>query len=461
MEKNNLKPIEIYGLLIFFIFSIIFCILADISMVYGFLITLILYILFFIKKGFRWNDMYLMIKKGLSECKILYALILLIGATVSIWLSSGIVPSMIYYGLKYMAKTNFLLSAFLIISLSALFMGTAVGTISTIGVAILGIGLGFGIPSNVLLGAVVSGAFIADKISPISGLFNLTLSMTNTKYKDVLKSMLLTLIPTIIITSIVYYILGRKFTMHIDLSKIKILQDSIKDLFFISPYLLIIPVIMVIMSLLGIKIIYSIIICLLIGIIISTFVQHFTLIQVLSFIVFGFKNVGASSLNKILTSGGIISMVEVVFIVMGAIALSSILEGTGTIYYFTDKFFNNINTKKELILKTGIISSILTIITCDQTIGIVLPAKILSQKYKKLNIQREVLARTISDTGTIIAPLIPWNVNALIISIVAGSSKAYIPFAVLCYITPIVSLIISSINLEFIQVKNILEENKI
>ncbi|MCX7903164.1 MAG: sodium:proton antiporter [Caloramator sp.] len=453
MSKNVLKPIEIYGTLIFFIISIIFCLLVNISMAYGFIISIVSYFLFFSKKGFSWKDLYLMMIKGLSECKILYALILLIGATVSIWLSSGIVPSMIYYGFEYMARANFLLAAFFIISFCALFMGTAVGTISTIGVAILGIGLGFGIPSNILLGAIVSGAFIADKISPISGLLNLTLSTTNTKYKDVLKSMILTLIPTIIITSVIYYVLGRRFAGHIDLPSIKILQSSIKDIFFISPYLLVVPIIMVVMSLLGVKIIYSIITCLFIGISISLFVQHFTLNEVVRFIILGFKNNTGSSLDRILTSGGMISMVEVLFIVMGAISLSSILEGTGVIYFFTDKIFNNIKSRKELILKTGIVSSILTIITCDQTIGIVLPARILSSKYDKLNVKREILARTISDTGTIIAPLMPWNVNALLISIIAGSSKGYIPFAVLCYITPLVTFIISSLNLKHKQIK--------
>ncbi|MCX7951410.1 MAG: sodium:proton antiporter [Clostridiales bacterium] len=454
MIKNNLKPIEIYGLLVFFVFSIVFCISADISMAYGFIVSIILYLLFFIKKGFSYKALCFMIIRGLNECKILYALILLIGATVSIWLASGIVPSMIYYGFEYMSGTNFLFAAFLLISFSAIFMGTAIGTISTIGVAVLGIGLGFGIPSNVLLGAIVSGAFIADKISPISGLLNLTLSTTNTKYKDALKSMGVTIIPTVIITSIIYYLIGTRFEAHINLSSIKALQTSIEHLFFISPYLLIVPATMVLMSLLGVKIIYSILICLLIGIAISLLVQHLTINQVINFIIFGYKNNTGSNLDRILTSGGVSSMIEVLIIVMGAISLSSILEGTGTIYFFTDKFFNNIKNKKELVLKTGITSSILTIITCDQTMGIVLPARILSPKYHKLNVKREVLARTISDTGTIIAPLMPWNVNSLLISIVAGSSKGYIPFAVLCYVAPLVTVILSSYNFDRKQKKS-------
>lgn len=394
------------------------------------------------------KDLCLMMLIGLSECKILYVLILLIGATVSIWLASGIVPTMIYYGLKYMSRTNFLFAAFLLIAFTAVFMGTAVGTVCTIGVAVLGIGLGIGIPLNVLLGVIVSGAFIADKISPISGLLNLTLSTTNTKYKDVLKSMTVTLIPTVVITSLIYYILGLRFTGNTGLSSINNLQSTIKESFYISPYLLIVPLIMVLMSLLGVKIIHSILISLFVGTIISLYVQNFTLNQVIHFIVFGFKNNSASSLDRILTGGGIIAMIEVIIIVMGAISLSSILEGTGIMYLFTDKYFSNIKSKRELILKTGVVSSIMTIITCDQTMGIVLPTKILSNKYDKLNVKKEILARTISDTGTIIAPLMPWNVNAIIISIVAGSSKGYIPFAVLCYIAPLLTMLITVMGLD-------------
>ncbi|CDF58618.1 Na+/H+ antiporter NhaC family protein [Thermobrachium celere] len=448
MIKNSLRPFEIYGVIIFFVLSIIFCISVDISMAYGFIVSLVAYTLFFIKKGFKWKDLFFMMLKGLRECKILYVLILLIGATVSIWLSSGIVPSMIYYGFKYMAGTNFLFAAFLLISFSAVFMGTAVGTVSTIGVAVLGIGLGFGIPSNVLIGMIVSGAFIADKISPISGLLNLTLSTTNTRYKNVLKSMSVTLIPTFIITSVIYYLLGTRFAGNIDLSSINSLQTSIANSFYVSSYLLSVPVIMVLMSAFGVKIIYSILVSLFVGILISSLVQGFSIVQIIDFIIFGFKINTGSSLDRILISGGVISMIEVLIIVIGAISLSSIIEGTGVIDFFIDKFFKRIESKRELVLKTGLVSSILTTITCDQTMGIVLPSRILFHEYEKLKIKKEILARTISDTGTIIAPLMPWNVNALLIAIVTGSSKGYIPFAVLCYIAPLVTILVSYLDFE-------------
>jgi Na+:H+ antiporter, NhaC family len=447
MPKDNLDQKDMYLILCGCLLLIGGCVLSNVSLVFGFSISIILSCFIFIKKGFSLKKLIALMSKGLIECRILYIVILLIGATVSIWLSSGVVPSMIYYGFEYMKGTNFLFAAFLIMSISAVFMGTAVGTISTIGVAILGIGMGFGIPSYVLLGVIVSGAFIADKISPISGLLNLTLSTTNTNYKEAFKSMIVTLVPTLILTSIIYYFLGIKYNTNIDTNSIIQFQISIKDAFYTSPYLLLMPVLILIMSFLGVKMVYSILTGLLGGVIVSFVYQNMTLIQILKSIFLGYRgNTTSTKLNEILISGGVISMIEVLFIVMGAIALSSILEGTGVINYFTNKIISKINSKKDLIVKTSFISSILTIVTCDQTTGIVIPGKLLEDKYHELNVDKNILARTISDTGTIIAPLMPWNVNALIIGTVVGVTSGYAIFAVLCYISPIVTLIIGSID---------------
>jgi NhaC family Na+:H+ antiporter len=156
---------------------------------------------------------------------------------------------------------------------------------------------------------------------------------------------------------------------------------------------------------------------------------------------FGYHaNTPSQKLNELLVSGGIVSMIEVVLIVMGAIALSSLLEGTGLIEEVMSKVINVTNNRGSLIINTGIISSILTIVTCDQTMGIVLPGRLMRHKYDELKLNRGILARTISDTGTIIAPLMPWNVNALIITVIVGASIPYQQYAVLCYISPLVTL---------------------
>jgi Na+:H+ antiporter, NhaC family len=421
---------------------IVSCVFLDISLIYGFAISIVITSIILFRNGFALNEQKTMFQKGIKECMLLYVMILLIGATVSIWLSSGVVPAMIHYGFEYMKGINFLFAAFLIISFSALFMGTALGTVSTIGVVVLGIGKGFGIPSSVLVGVIVSGAFIADKISPISGLLNLTLTASDANYKEASKSMLHTLLPTFIITAAIYYLIGLRYTASSDTSSIIEFQRAISNGFSISPYLLLMPVVILLMSFLGVKIIYSILAGLSGGIAISYFVQEMSVVQILKAIILGYRgNTSSSKLNDILLSGGVVSMLEVVLIVMGAVALASLLEGSGLISFFTSGLVENIKSKKELILKTGFLSGMLTIVTCDQTMGVILPGRLLKKKYRELKVSENILVRTISDTGTIIAPLMPWNINSLIIGIVAGiSAVKYAPFAVLCYISPLITI---------------------
>ncbi|HQG38868.1 MAG TPA: hypothetical protein PLK15_07025, partial [Chitinophagales bacterium] len=132
---------------------------------------------------------------ALKDVKRLLIVILFIGATTSIWLASGVVPTIMYYGFTYMEGVNFLLAVFLITSVVSYFLGTAIGTISTVGISLSGIGLSIGIPHNLMVGVLVSGAFIADKISPLSGLVNLGMTTVNRNYKELFKSMIITLMP--------------------------------------------------------------------------------------------------------------------------------------------------------------------------------------------------------------------------------------------------------------------------
>lgn len=144
MIKSELHQWEAYIILATCIGLIAGCVLLNISLVFGFLVSIIMSCFMFFNKGFKFKELLIMMKIGLAECRILYLLILLIGATVSILISSGVVPIMIYYGFEYMKGMNFLFISFIIIAISSVFMGTAIGTISTIGLAILGSGKGFG-----------------------------------------------------------------------------------------------------------------------------------------------------------------------------------------------------------------------------------------------------------------------------------------------------------------------------
>lgn len=444
---KNISKTHSYIIIVASILLIFACIITKTSLTFGFLGGIIFTSLILIKYKYTIKDIIILILSGLKEAWVLYILILLIGAAASVWLASGVVPSLMYYGFEYMKDMNFLLATFLIVSVVSIFMGTAIGTVSTIGIALLGVGKGFGVPSPILLGVIVSGAFIADKISPISGLINLTLATTKKSYKQVVTAMLPTFIPLFLITALVYYLLGRNFTISNGAQNLIYYQNAILDGFKISPYIALLPAIVLIMPLFSVKTIPTILIGVLAGCLVSVFFQHISPNSLIKSIFFGYRGSTASTeLNKILINGGIKSMIEVVLIVMGAVSLTSLFEKTGMIVPLIEKLTSGIRTKKQLILKTSLISSLLTIITCDQTVGILLPGKLLQDKYNELGVDTTLLARTISDTGTIIAPLMAWNINALILKSLTGiSATAYAPYAVLCYLAPIITIIISYI----------------
>lgn len=449
MGDYKINKLVVFIAIAMSIIPIIVCVIAGISLIYAFLLSLIFITLTALKNGMDLKYIKTIIREGVLECKSLYVVILLIGATVSVWISSGVVPTMIYYGLTYLQNVNFLFAVFLMIAISAVFMGTAIGTVSTIGIAILGIGRGFNIPDYILVGMIVSGAFMADKISPISGLLNLTLTTTNTSYKETVKCSLKTMIPTILICALIYYMIGRNY-INLDKDNISfLLIKDIKQEFFISPYMLLLPIMIIILSIVGVKSIYCMVIGIIGGSILSICFQNVSTLDLLNYMIFGYNiNSASEIINSTLISGGVISMVSVVLIVIGAISLGSMLQGMEIISYLTKDIIKTIKNKKDLILKTSFISSILTIVTCDQTIGIVIPSKLLKEKYDEIKVSRGMLARTISDTGVIIAPIMPWNVNALIITSVTGvSCLGYAPFSMLCFIFPIVTILSAYINI--------------
>ncbi len=440
-KKLALKPIIIMAISLGFIIG---SIVLSIPLYIGFLAGIVLTMVVLLKSGYEFHDLLKTIVHSVLEIKNLIIVILFIGATTSIWLSSGVVPSIMYYGFTYIEGVNFLFAAFLIISAVSLFMGTAVGTMSTVGISLSGIGMGLGIPQNLIVGMLVSGAFVADKISPLSGLINLLMTTTEKSYKEIFRSMIVTLIPTIIITAAIYYVIGMKYTSG-DYGNLLLYREAISSGFNTSPFLLVLPVIVLGLSIAGMNSIITFSIGIAVGSVLSIVFQGATIGIILKSILFGYHgNTPSEELNRLLVSGGMISMVEAIFIVITAIVLVQLFEKGNILMPLMERLIGGINTKMSLIARTGIVSTLLTVATCDQTAGIILPIKVLKNKYKEMDLYLSVLTRTISDTGIIVAPLMPWNINSFLIKPIMGISAAqYAPYAVLCYVCPFVSMFIT------------------
>ncbi|WP_332556195.1 Na+/H+ antiporter NhaC family protein [Clostridium sp.] len=439
---NTVSKKDTNFLLIINVILIIICIYFNLSLSIGFLVGICITLSLLKIRGFRIKLLLQPMLMGIKSCSAVLFIIALMGGTIAIWLASGIVPTIIYYGYNYIGEINFLFASFLIAGITSIFMGTALGTFSTIGMALFGLGISLGIQKPMLLGAITSGVFLADKISPISSLTNLTLKLNDISYKEYMKVSLRTVIPTIIICMIVFYYWGSQFTNELDINQIQELQQGIKGTYNINTALLLFPLIIIVLAIKGVNIIYNMVFGIVGGALISLFVQKLALVNVIKAILFGYKaDTSLLELNNLLQGGGAMNMLEVIFIVILAVALTSLFEGLNFFEPLVNNYINKAKTKGSLITRTAILSSALTVITCDQTVGILLPSKLLKDKYKSLGLKTSILARTISDSGTSIAPLMAWNVNAIIITSITGvSAMSYGIYTVLCYVIPLVTV---------------------
>lgn len=435
-----LKPIAVMIICLIFIVGPI---VLSIPLYIGFLAGIIFTSLVLYKSGYPISDLWETSLSALKDVKRLLIIILFIGATTSIWLASGVVPTIMYYGFTYMEGVNFLLAAFVIMCIVSYFMGTAVGALGTVGISLSGIGLSIGIPHSLMVGALVSGAFIADKISPLSGLLNLAMTTFSRNYKEVFKSMIITLIPTIVITSIIYFFIGSNYIART--GNMAVYKQAIYEGFNISPVLFILPAIVLILSISGTDSLKTFSVGIISGGALAVIFQKAALSSIIRALIFGYRgNTPSKQLNSLLVSGGMISMIETIFIVAGAFLLIKLFEKGNVLVPLTDKLIHGINSRISLIKRTGFVSILMTVITCDQTSGIIMPGTLLLEKYKEMKLDNAVLARTIFDTGVIVAPLMPWNINSFLIKPIMGITAAqYAPYAVLCYICPLVMMIVS------------------
>lgn len=433
MKKEKLDIL----LVIFGLIPVFTSIIAGVSLVYGFTAGILLILALLSSQGFNAHKMFVNSIKALKSYYSLFAVILLIGASVSIWMASGTVQSLMYYGIQLLGKDGILAVAFIITAVISIFMGTAVGTISTIGIAFIGVSGAYSIPAHIMLGAVVSGAFIADKISPSSGLVNLTCRQCSISYRKFASAQIKTLSVMILMSFAGYLLIGRFTINNIDAGQNN-LAEIISRAVMPTPIAASLPLIVVISALLGLRPQISILLGMLSGTIAAIIMQGETLLNILKYAVFGYvSHTGYEAMDSLIHSTGAMAMFEVVMIVSGAIILSTLLEQSDTTARLLRKLIGKSTSSYAIQLKTGLSSLLLTTLTCDQTLGIVLPSSAMKGKLE----DDSKLARIISDTGTTIAPIMPWNINAIIILAITGiSATSYGPYALLCILSPLVGL---------------------
>ena len=396
------------------------------------------------KHGFSWKKIEDSIYSGIRLALPAVVIIILIGLVIGAWMGGGIVATMVYYGLSLLRPDLFLVSITLVCAIASIATGSSWSTMGTIGIAGMGIGASMGIPVGMVAGAVISGAYFGDKMSPLSDTTNLAAGLTNTDLYIHIKNMLYTTLPGLVIALGVYWYLGLSFaSTDAELTNINTTMTLIQESFLISPWLLLVPLVVIVMVGFKIPAIPALTFGVLLGFLCQIFVQGDTVASSISVLQNGYViDTGNSFIDSLFSRGGIESMMYTVSMTIIAMTFGGVLENTGMLKSIVDKMSGMTKSAKTLI-PTTIASCFITNATCsEQYISIVVPARMFSNVYRERGLDSRNLSRALEDGGTLTSVFIPWNTCGVFILATLGVGVLeFAPYAILNYSVPIISIL--------------------
>lgn len=394
--------------------------------------------------GYKWKDLEEGINKTVSTSAASLFILLAVGVVVGVWTLAGVVPSFIYYGLQIVSPQLFLPSAAIITAITTLMTGSSWSTAGTIGLALMAIGNSLGFNPGLSAGAIISGAYFGDKLSPISDTTTLASGISNVNLFDHIKHMLYTTIPSFTVSLIIYFFISWNYNIKaFDPTYVESILSGISQNFYISPILLIPAILVIILIILKVPAVGTLLISAIVAGIMGIIFQGSSLSEVFSAAHYGFSSeTGIEIIDKLLSGGGLNSMLNSISLFVIALGLAGIMESSGMISSLNNKIIKLAKGTFGLIAATGltVISSLL--ITGDQYLGIILPGKIYVKEYLRRGISLKNLSRTLEDFGTAMSSLIPWGACGVFMSSTLGvSTFSYAPFAFFCFLSPIFALI--------------------
>ncbi len=402
-------------------------------------------------RGYRWDDMEKgvmhVIRVGLPSIAILMT----VGMIVGVWIASGTVPALIYYGLKILNPEIFLAAAMVLCAVVSVSLGTSWGTTGTVGLALMGIGSGFDIPMYWTAGAVVSGAFFGDKVSPLSDTTNLAPAVTGVNLFDHIRNMLPTTVPAMIIALIIYIFVGFNLigSNEVDFSKIEAITNGLDSNFNLSLFVLLPPLLVIVLALKRMPALPSLFAGVAAGALLAVFVQGASIHEIFNFMQSGYKiDTGVSEIDGLLNRGGVQSMTWVITLVIIALGFGGALERTKCLETIIAKILGSVKSFFGLQASATGASVATNLVAGDPYLSIALPGRMFAPAYVKQGYSKLNLSRAVEEGGTLISPLIPWNaggafvITALGLGISDGNIEnlLYIPLAFACWLSPLIGL---------------------
>ncbi len=401
--------------------------------------------------GYKWEDVEKFMIVGISKAMQSIMILVIIGVLIGVWLDAGVVPAMIYYGLQILKPSIFFVATVLICSITALATGTSWGTMGTMGVALMGIGFGLGMNPAMTAGAIISGSYFGDKMSPLSDTTNLAPAMSGTDIMSHIKFMVL---PTAIVygISLVFFgILGvvQYSGGEADVSTVIALEDALNDMFNINPLLLLPPIIVIVAVALKVPAIPGITLGILVGGLVGVIFQdNCTLGSLFECGMNGFScDTGIYEIDRLLNSGGLMNMTFSISMTIIAMMFGGIMEETHQLEVIVEKLKTFIKKPAGLVGLTEVTSIVSNAVMPEQYISIVVPGRMYSEEYKKMDLHPTTLSNALESSGTVTSALIPWNTCGVFITSTLGiSAISYAPWAVFNWLMPIACFVMALIG---------------
>lgn len=406
--------------------------------------------------GYGWNEIEEGILKTINMGMQAIIILMIVGMLVGTWIQGGVVPAMIYYGLQILSPSIFLVATVLICSVVSLATGSSWTTASTVGIALIGIGQGIGIPAPVAAGAIISGSYFGDKMSPLSDTTNLAPAMAGATLFDHVKHMVYTTGPSYIISLVVFGFMGAKYAgQELNYETINELLAIMQGNFNISMLMLIPPVVVILMVVFKVPAIPGLIGGVVLGAFFGMAFQGVSFGDVLSASNNGYEfalSDGASAaeimIGDLLTRGGMQSMMWTVSLIICALTFGGVLESTGMLGVVAATLLKFAKGTGSLVAITIFTSIFVNVVAADQYLSIVVPGRMYKDAYAERGLAPRNLSRTLEDGGTITSPLIPWNTCGAFMSGALGvPTVEYLPYCVLNIVNPIVSITLAFLGL--------------
>ena len=477
--KSEFKELSIYGALVP-VFALILMLFYNVFFVFGddalsgsnqFILILgaaVAAIVGFLNKT-SYHKMLEEVSENLKSTSGALLILLMVGALSGTWLVSGIIPTMIYYGLQLLNPTFFLVASVLICAIISIATGSSWTTSATVGIALIGIGDTLGISLGMTAGAVLSGAYFGDKMSPLSDTTNLAPAMAGAELFDHIKYMAITTVPTFVITLFLFLIIG--FNIEINgTPDISNKLEAIDQAFNISPWLLLVPMMVVILIVKKTPPLVALLTGTLLAALASILAQSQILMSIAESEIFNFETAykgvmqsitvdtavetSSTELNDLFSSGGMKGMMGTIWLIICAMVFGGVMDAIGALSKISKALLTLASSTFGLFASTVASCLALNVTASDQYLALVVPGKMFKKAYEDKGLAPENLSRALEDSGTVTSVLVPWNTCGAFQSSVLGVHVAdYFIYAFFNWISPFMTLLVAGFSLKIKQLK--------